>query len=107
VTCSGASGVSRRSQHCKNDEPSPHKECPTALKTEVSAIAELRDCRQLGDCDLSCDPKRFDGFDRPDETPKTLAELKPPGYWSKAEGRFVDVRQMTPEDIDKARRKVS
>jgi hypothetical protein len=34
-------------------------------------------------------PKKFDGFDRPDETPKTFAELKPPGYWSKTLGSFV------------------
>jgi len=32
------------------------------------------------------DPKKFDGFDRPDETPKTFADLKPPGYWSKTLG---------------------
>ena len=37
------------------------------------------------------DPKKFDGFDRPDETPKTFAELKPPGYWSKTHGGFVPV----------------
>jgi hypothetical protein len=36
---------------------------------------------------------QFDGFDRPDETPKTFAELKPPGYWSKTLGRFVEVRK--------------
>ena len=40
---------------------------------------------------MTCDPKKFDGFDRPDETPKTFAELKPPGYWSKSAGCFVPV----------------
>jgi hypothetical protein len=40
---------------------------------------------------MTYDPKKFDGFDRPDETPKTFAELKPPGYWSKTLGRFVPV----------------
>ena len=39
---------------------------------------------------MTYDPKKFDGFDRPDETPKTFAELKPPGYWSKKYG-FVPV----------------
>ena len=40
---------------------------------------------------MTYDPKKFDGFDRPDETPKTFAELKPPGYWSKIAGGFVPV----------------
>ena len=35
-----------------------------------------------------------------DETPKTFAELKPPGYWSKAAGRFIPVHEMTEEDIE-------
>ena len=49
------------------------------------------------------DSKKFDGFDRPDETPKTFAELKPPGYWSKTLGYFVPVREMTAEDIEEAK----
>jgi hypothetical protein len=40
---------------------------------------------------MTYDPKKFDGFDRPDETPKTFAELNPPGYWSKSAGYFVPV----------------
>src|SRR5262245_23810314 len=31
------------------------------------------------------------GGEATDETPATFAELKPPGYWSKTEGRFVGV----------------
>jgi hypothetical protein len=42
---------------------------------------------------MTYDTKKFDGFDRPDETPKTFAELKPPGYWSKTLGSFVEVRK--------------
>lgn len=38
-----------------------------------------------------------------DETPKTWAELKPPGYWSKAAGRFIPVHEMTEEEIEAAR----
>jgi hypothetical protein len=41
---------------------------------------------------MTYDPKKFDGVDRPDETPKTFADLKPPGYWSKKLGYFVAVR---------------
>jgi len=43
------------------------------------------------------DPKKFDGFDRPDEPPKTFADLKPPGYWSKTLGYFVPVRSLAAE----------
>ena len=40
-------------------------------------------------------PKTYDGAARPDETPETFAELKPPGYWN---GRyFVEVRP-APKD---------
>ena len=38
-----------------------------------------------------------------DETPKNWAELKPRGYWSKAAGRCIPVREMTAEDIEAAR----
>ena len=46
---------------------------------------------------MTYDPKKFDGFDRPDETPKTFADLKPPGYWSKTLGYFVQVRSLAAE----------
>jgi hypothetical protein len=45
------------------------------------------------------DPKKFDGFARPDETPKTFAELKPPGYWSALLGYFVPVTMETDEEF--------
>jgi hypothetical protein len=32
-----------------------------------------------------------------DKTPKNWADLKPPGYWSKAAGRFIPVHEMTEE----------
>ncbi len=38
-------------------------------------------------------PKRLD------ETPKTFAELKPPGYYSATLGRFVGVRRVTAAEF--------
>ena len=36
---------------------------------------------------------------RPDETPKTFADMKPPGYWSASSGRFITVRLVTDEEF--------
>ena len=39
------------------------------------------------------DPRKSTVAERPDETPKTFAELKPPGYWNGE--RFVEVRMLS------------
>jgi hypothetical protein len=40
-------------------------------------------------------------YERPDETPVSFAEMKPPGYWSKTLGYFVEVRAVSyPPDED-------
>jgi hypothetical protein len=36
---------------------------------------------------------------RPDETPATFAELKPPGYWSATLGYFVPVRVVSDDEF--------
>ena len=38
--------------------------------------------------------------DRPDETPKTFADLKPPGYW--CNGHFVPVKIVPEDEFDPA-----
>ena len=38
--------------------------------------------------------------DRPDETPATIEELRPPGYYSAMLGRFVGVHLATPEEAE-------
>ena len=36
---------------------------------------------------------------RPDETPATFADMKPPGYWSATLGYFVPVRVVTEQEF--------
>jgi hypothetical protein len=34
-----------------------------------------------------------------DTTPKSFADMKPPGYWSGTLGRFVEVRQVSEAEF--------
>lgn len=46
---------------------------------------------------MPSDPRKIDGANRPDETPASFADLKPPGYWDGK--RFVHVRLVSDEEF--------
>jgi hypothetical protein len=51
------------------------------------------------EADMPHNPKTHNSAARPDETPATFAELKPPGYWSATLGYFVPVRCVSDEEF--------